>query len=236
MIGNLVKAEFRKTLTLNTWWALLIPALAFAFLFALSWGAITNDINDYLGSTDAEELAGLLGVQLGELPVGLLALARGINIGTLFPVLLGVVAIAGEYSRKTITTTFLTAPNRMSALTAKMLTYIVWGALYGLVIVGMASLATVLTVDERGLPSAGQWLGVVGAGVLANILATLFGVGVGALWNSVVGATVTLSIWLLIVENSLVFAAFGWWGVTWLGGVLPNGTLNGIVGAIGAEA
>ncbi|PXY21047.1 ABC transporter permease subunit [Prauserella muralis] len=235
-MGNLIKAEMRKVLTTKSWWALMIPAVLFAFLFALGWGAITNDLNDYLGSSDARQLAGALGVQLGELPVGLLSLAHGVNIGTMFPVIFGVFALAGEYSKKTITTTFLTAPNRVSALTAKMITYIGWGAVYGVVIVAGASLATLLTVDSRGLPSAGQWLAVLGAGVLATILATLFGIGVGAVWNSVVGATVTLTIWMLVVENVLVFVSFGWWGVRWLGGVLPNGTLNGIVGAIGAEA
>ncbi|MFC4000483.1 ABC transporter permease subunit [Prauserella oleivorans] len=235
-MGNLVKAEFRKTLTTKSWWGLMIPAVLFAFLFALGWGAVTNDVNDFFGSSEAEEFAAATGVQLVELPVGLLALAHGANIGMMFPVIFGVFALAGEYSKKTITTTFLTAPNRGSALTAKMLTYMVWGAIYGLVIVGASSLGTVLTVDSRGLPTASQWLGVLGAGVLATILATLFGIGVGAVWNSVVGATITLTIWMLVVENVLVFVAFGWWGVTWLGGVLPNGTLNGVVGAIGAEA
>ncbi|MFF5987827.1 ABC-2 transporter permease [Prauserella flavalba] len=235
-MGNLIKAEIRKTLSTKSWWGLMIPAVLFAFLFALGWGAITNDLNDFLGSSDAEELAGLLGVQLGELPVGLLALAHGINIGTMFPVIFGVFALAGEYSKKTITTTFLTAPNRMSALSAKMFTYIGWGVVYGIIIVAFASLATVLTVDSAGLPTAGQWLGVLGAGILATTLATLFGIGVGAVWNSVTGATITLTIWMLVVENVLVFVSFGWFGITWLGGVLPNGTLNGIVGAIGAEA
>ncbi|WP_106177813.1 ABC transporter permease subunit [Prauserella shujinwangii] len=235
-MGNLVKAESRKIITTKSWWILLIPSVAFALAFALFWGAITNDLNDYLGSSDARELAGLLGISLGELPVGLLALAHGVNIGTIFPIIFGVFALAGEYSKKTITTTFLTAPNRGSALTAKMLTYIGFGAIYGLVIVGAASLGTVLTVDERGLPTAGQWLGVLGAGILATVLATLFGIGVGAVWNSVVGSVITLTIWMLIVENVLVFVSFGWLDITWLGGVLPNGTLNGIVGAIGAEA
>lgn len=235
-MGNLVKAEMRKILTTNSWWGLLIPTMVLALLFALGWGALTNDINDYLGSDDAQELGRAAGVEVTTLPVGLLALAHGINIGLLFPLILGILAIAGEYGKKTITTTFLTAPNRVSALTAKMLTYILWGAVYGVVIVGFASLGTVLTVDTPGIPDAGYWFGILGAGVLASILATLFGVGLGALWNSTTGATVTSIIWVLIVENLLVFVMWGWGGISWLGGVLPNGTLNGIVGAIGAEA
>ncbi|MEU3273373.1 ABC transporter permease [Saccharomonospora sp. NPDC006951] len=235
-MGRLIKAEIRKTLSTKSWWGLMIPAVVFSFLFAMIWGFIVGDINDYLGGSDARELASLMGVELGNLPVGLLALGHGVNIGTLFPVIFGVYALAGEYAKKTITTTFLTAPNRGAALTAKMITYIGWGAVYGIIIVGSASLGTLLTVDEVGMPSASQWMAVLGGGILATILATLFGIGVGAVWKSVVGATITLTIWMLIVENVLVFAAFGWLEVRWLGGVLPNGTLNGIVGAIGAEA
>lgn len=235
-MGNLIKAEFRKTLSLKMWWALMIPAVVFAFLFALGWGAVTNDFSDFLGSRDTRELTEALGIQTGVLPVGLLALGHGINIGTIFPIIFGVFALAGEYTKKTITTTFLTAPNRVSALTAKMITYIVWGVVYGLIISAAASLGTVLTVSNARLPTAGQWLGMFGAGVLATVLATLFGIGVGAVWRSVVGSVVTLIIWMLVIENVLVFIAYGWGKIAWLGGVLPNGTVNGIVGAIGAEA
>jgi ABC-2 type transport system permease protein len=236
MMGNLIKAEIRKTLTTKSWWGLMIPTLLFAFLFALGWGAITNNFSNYLGSSDTREITAALGIKTGELPVGLLALGHGINIGTIFPMIFGVFALAGEYTKKTITTTFLTAPNRGAALTAKMITYIGWGALYGVVIVAASSLGTVLTVDSGRLPSAGQWLGVLGAGVLATTLATLFGIGLGAVWRSVVGSVITLTIYMLVLENVLVFVGWGWLRLEWLGGVLPNGTLNGIVGAIGAEA
>jgi ABC-2 type transport system permease protein len=235
-MGNLIKAEFRKTLTTKSWWGLMIPTVLFAFVFALGWGAITNDFSDFLGSSDTQQLVGLLGIQTGELPVGLLALGHGINIGTLFPMIFGVFALAGEYTKKTITTTFLTAPNRVSALTAKMITYIGWGAIYGVIIVAASSLGTVLTVNGSRMPTTSQWFGILGAGVLATILATLFGIGLGAVWRSVVGSVITLTIYMLVLENVLVFVSWGWLKLDWLGGVLPNGTLNGIVGAIGAEA
>jgi ABC-2 type transport system permease protein len=235
-MGNLIKAEFRKTLTTKSWWGLMIPALLFAFLFALGWGALTNDLSNFISSSQTRQITSALGIQTGELPVGLLALGHGVNIGTIFPMIFGVFALASEYTKKTITTTFLTAPNRGFALTAKMITYIAWGAVYGLIIVAAASLGTVLTVSSTRLPTASQWLGVVGAGVLATTLATLFGIGVGAVWRSVVGSVITLTIYMLVLENVLVFVGWGWLRINWLGGVLPNGTVNGIVGAIGAEA
>ena len=75
--------------------------------------------------------------------------ARSINLATLFPLVFGALAISGEVGRRTITTTFLTAPSRMQSMLAKMLVYALWGALYGLAI--MASLAVgVLIVSDAG--------------------------------------------------------------------------------------
>lgn len=237
-MGNLIKAEMRKILTTKSWWGLMIPAVLVSLLFALGWGAFTDGVGDVLDSEETQEITNALGVETGELPMGLLAIGHGINIGLVFAVILGVFAVAGEYGKKTITTTFLTAPNRPMALSAKMITYIVWGALYGLIISAAASLGIVFVVEAERLPSGAQWLGIFGTSILAGILATLFGVGVGALWQSVAGSVVTLMIYMLLIENVWVFISFGLWqeNVAWMGGVLPNGTLNGIVGAIGAEA
>lgn len=235
-MGRLIKAEFRKTLTTKAWWGLMIPAVVFAFGFALGWGAFANEVGDVLNSEETQIIAQALGISTGNLPMGLLAIGHGINIGLTFAVIFGVFALAGEYNKKTITTTFLTASNRVAVLSAKMVTYTIWGAIYGLVLAGVASLGITLTVNSDRLPTPGQWLGVIGAAVLAGILSTLFGIGVGAVWNSVVGSVVTLTIYLLVVENVLVLLFYGLWRVDWLGGVLPNGTMNGIVGAIGAQA
>ncbi|TNC22746.1 ABC-2 transporter permease [Amycolatopsis alkalitolerans] len=235
-MGRLLVAEFRKTLTTKSWWGLMIPAVVLAFGFALGWGAFANEVGDVLTSSQTQTIARALGIETGNLPMGLLAIAHGINIGLTFPVIFGVFALAGEYSKKTITTTFLTAPNRVSVLTAKMITYIVWGAIYGIVLAAVSSLGILITVDGSRLPTGGQWIGVLGASMLAGVLATLFGIGVGAMWNSVVGSVVTLVIYLLIIENVLVLLFYGLWRIDWLGAVLPNGTMNGIVGAIGAQA
>ncbi|GAA1233986.1 ABC transporter permease subunit [Prauserella halophila] len=237
-MGNLIKAEMRKIVTTKSWWALLIPAFFASLLFALGWGAFTNSLANVLDSEDTLTVTRTLGIETGELPMGLLAIGHGINVGLLFAVILGVLAVAGEYSKKTITTTFLTAPNRPMALGAKMITYSIWGALYGLAVSAAASLGIAFVVDGARMPSSGQWLAVIGTSLLAGVLATLFGVGVGALWKSVAGSVVTLSIYMLLIENVWVFISYGLWqeNVAWMGGVLPNGTLNGIVGAIGAEA
>lgn len=230
----LIKAEFRKTMTTRLWWALMIPAFALAFGFAFFWGRITNDFVDYVGTNDLEELTRLVGLNPDELPVGLLGLAHGINIGTVFAMIFGVLALAGEYHRKTITTTFLTAPTRFHALTAKMTTYIVWGVVYGVVIFGASALGILLGVSGNHLPSGGQWLAMLGAGILSTVLVTLFGIGFGAVLNSVIASNIILIVYMLIVENILVL--FLWTKAPILGAVLPNGTANGIVGGVSADA
>jgi ABC-2 type transport system permease protein len=233
-MGNLIKAEFRKTLSLKTWWVLLIPLVLVAFWLTFVWGKLTNDFADFLGSDDARQLAGPIGLDPDKVPVGLLAYAHGVNLAQLVPALFGVFALAGEYRSKTITTTFLTAPNRISALTAKMITYVAWGAIYGLVSFGVSAVAVMVSVDAGRWPSAGQWLAVLGGTVLAAVLVTLFGIGFGAVLRSVPLAVVLLLVYFLIIENVLVVA---FWGKTeLLGGILPNGTANGIVGGIAADA
>ena len=233
-MGNLIKAEFRKTLSLNTWWVLLLPLVAVSFGLTFVWGEITNDFVGFIGSDTARDLARPLGLNPDAFPVGLLAIAHGVNIAQLVPALFGIFALAGEYRSKTITTTFLTAPNRISALTAKMLTYIGWGALYGLVSFGVAALATLASVDSKRLPTGPQWLAALGGTVLASILVTLFGIGFGAVLRNVTLAVVLLLVWFLIIENVLVIATWNLTSV--LGGILPNGTANGIVGGIAADA
>jgi ABC-2 type transport system permease protein len=233
-MGNLIKAEFRKTLSLNTWWVLLIPLALVAFWLTFAWGKITNDFADFLGSEDARQVTELIGLDPAKVPVGLLALAHGVNIAQLVPGLFGIFALAGEYRSKTITTTFLTAPNRISALTAKMLTYVGWGAIYGLVSFGVSALAVMVSVDSGRWPSAGQWLAALGGTVLASVLVTLFGIGFGAVLRSVPLAVVLFLVWFLIVENVVVILLWGQTDI--LGGILPNGTANGIVGGIAADA
>jgi len=233
-MGNLIKAEFRKTLSLNTWWVLLFPLVAVSFGLTYVWGKITNDFVGFIGSDTARDLARPLGLNPDAFPVGLLAIAHGVNIAQLVPALFGIFALAGEYRSRTITTTFLTAPNRISALTAKMLTYIVWGALYGLVSFGVAALATLASVDSERLPTGPQWLAALGGTVLASVLVTLFGIGFGAVLRNLTLAVVLLLVWFLIIENVLVIATWNLTSV--LGGILPNGTANGIVGGIAADA
>ncbi|WP_158849932.1 ABC transporter permease subunit [Saccharothrix deserti] len=233
-MGNLIKAEFRKTTSTGLWWGLMIPTVLMALGWALLTGAIFTSVTDFMSSSEAEDLTEFLGVDPSQWQMALFGMARSINVATLFPMIFGGLAIANEINRKTITTTFLTAPNRVSALAAKMIVYIVWGAIFGIAIVASVSIGVVITSDTSALPDATGWLALAGVGILSSILMTMFGVGVGALMTSVVGTTVVLLLYMLLVENGIQIVLASQ-GLPEIIGFLPNGAVNGLTGSVASS-
>lgn len=117
--------------------------------------------------------------------------------------LVGILALAGEFRHQTITHTFLVTPRRGRVVAAKLTA----GALVGLVFAA-ASIVVVLGVGLPWLAAKGvpiQFTGVVGqqvAGVLAA--AALSGLlGVAALIRNQVAAVVGALLWLLVIEGIL---------------------------------
>ncbi|GLZ29923.1 ABC transporter permease [Lentzea sp. NBRC 105346] len=234
VMGNLLQSEFRKTITTGLWWGLLIPTVLLAFGWALGAGFVGKGFVDLASNADVEQLSDLLGVTPDQWKVSLFGIARSINIATIFPMIFGGLAISNEINRRTITTTFLTAPSRVSALTAKMLVYILWGAIYGLVIVLSVALGVSLSSPSSLLPDFEGWLALGIAGIVASILMTMFGVGVGALMTSVVGTTVVLLLYMLLIENGLQLVLASQ-GVDKIIGFLPNGSVNGLTGSVAVD-
>ncbi|HET9138202.1 ABC transporter permease subunit [Actinophytocola sp.] len=227
-MGRLVKAEFRKILTTKMWWALLIPAV----LLTVGWGwgvsALVTSIVEDLSNTDLLEQAD---VNLDEMSWSIIALTRSMNIATVFPMVFGALALASEISRKTITTSFLTAPNRASVLTAKAITYVLWGAIYGVVVAIGASIGMLIGSKESLLPSAGDWILVLLAGIVACILWTLLGMGVGALLGSPVATVILLLVYALVVGPFGELILAGLTDNNHVIGFLPNGSANGLTGS-----
>lgn len=230
-MGNLIKAEFRKVVTTHLWWALLIPTAAVGILYALVTGAIGEGIQDAFSR--APDIQQQLNADTSEWKWSAFGFARSINIATIMPMVFGALAISGEYSQRTITSTFLTAPNRAAALGAKMITYVVWGALYGVVTVASVSIGLAISADSLRLPDVGEWLAMSGVGILACVLMTLFGIGIGALIRNVAGTVIVLVFYFLLVENGLELIMMD--DVPKLIGALPNGSINGLTGSVAAD-
>src|ERR1044072_6035823 len=212
-MGRLIKAEFRKILTTKLWWALRIPAIGLALgwarLSAIAFTDVANDITDALDVTNVSDQ---------ELSLSSLALTRAMNFATLFPLVFGALALASEINRKTITTSFLTAPNRASVLGAKAVVYAVWGLIYGVVVALAASLGVLIGTGDGALPEASDWMLILLSGIIACVLWTLLGMGVGALVGPTAEFIITLS-----TEGSHI------------AGVMPNGSANGLTGSTASE-
>jgi ABC-2 type transport system permease protein len=227
-MGRLVKAEFRKILTTKLWWALLIPAVLLALGWAWGFSAAASSLADGISSTGIMQAAG---IRIDQMSWAALALTRSMNIATVFPMVFGALALASEISRKTITTSFLTAPNRSILLGAKAITYVTWGAIYGIVVAGAASIGILIGSRSALLPSTGDWILVLLSGVLACIFWTLLGMGVGALLGSPVGTLVLLLVYALVVGpfGELILTAVT--DGSHVAGWMPNGSANGLTGS-----
>lgn len=233
-MGNLVQAELRKTTTTGLWWGLLIPTVLLALGWGLSTGLLGKYFVDFASTSDVDEVSDFLGVTPDQWKVSLFGIARAINISTIFPMVFGALAISGEINRRTITTTFLTAPSRMHAMLAKMLVYVLWGAIYGLAIMLFLGIGVVLTSDAGQLPDAGGWAMLTLVCVLSSVLMTMFGVGIGALIPNVAGSIVLLLLYFVVIENVL-HLVLAYLEVPTLIGFLPNGSINGLTGSVAVD-
>ena len=231
-----VRAEFTKTLSTRMWWVLLIILFAYVGLLAagISFGLGALDGS---GEANAGPAPAGTGDTIAGLPVGLLApivYSLATSVGYVFPTLLGALVVTNEFRHKTLTPTFLATPGRGSALSAKWVVLLVFGALFGVVALlgtvglGAAGLAT-FGFDAQ-LGESDMWA-LFARAVLAMALWGLVGVGLGVMVPSQVGSIVIILAFTQFVEPILRVAAGL---VDWLGDVaqfLPGAASDALVGA-----
>ena len=143
-MGSLIRAEFRKIFTTNLWWGLLIPTVLLGVFWSWGFSALGTSLVEGLRSSEAFE-----GIDADSWMTSVFGFARGANLSTLFPMIFGALAVTGENYRRTITTTFLTAPSRGAALGAKLVVYALMGLGFGVVVALSTSLGTVLAPAAR---------------------------------------------------------------------------------------
>lgn len=232
---RLLKAEFRKILTTKMWWALLIGAFVLAMLWSTIFSLVVHSI--LKGISDNPTMREF-NIGLDKISFGSVFLTRAINIASIFPMIFGGLALASEIGRKTLSTSFLTAPNRTLLLSAKAITYVVWGAIFAVVIMLAATLGILIGNHGDLAVSFGAWAAILGSGILSCILWTLLGVGVGALLGSPIGTTVALLVYALIIGPLLDLGGLLMARPSVLGfdfaAALPNGSADGLTGATAA--
>ena len=176
----MIAAEFRKLRTVRSTWLLLGVAQLIVV------GGVSGLMLQRDDPTSLTAQRGALG------HVGLVAL---------FSLLLGIMAMAGEYRHRTITDTFLAVPRRSRLIGAKLVVAMAAGLAVGLLATLTALITTAIWLSARGSAlSPDVWRTAVG-GIGWNIVFAALGVGLGALIPNLIAAVTAALAWLALVEG-----------------------------------
>ncbi|WP_025616821.1 ABC transporter permease subunit [Salinispora cortesiana] len=192
-MSNLVRAELVKIRTTSTWWIMtLIYLPLWGITLAFNWlqtDALTRTRLDDVPAEQSEAVGAV--AQPDALAANLYT--NGQFFGLLMVMLLGIVVVTGEFFHQTVTTTFLTTPRRSAVVLAKLAATACLALIFWLVTTSANLLAGPAVLEVVGVSA--QWGSAVWEAVVLNGLAYLlwafFGVGLGTLIRSQLGATVT---------------------------------------------
>lgn len=195
LVLRLLRAEWRKASTTNTWWLFGIAVVVTTGLGLLLSVGTTDDALHHGGKGAPPH--GFADVT--QAPAQLVArfaadiFTSGQFFGGMFATLLGVLLMTNEYHHQTATTTFLASPRRSAVIVAK----------FGMAIVAAAAIWALSTAIDlavglyyfstQGLNGQlGSW--AVDRSILVNLMIFalwgVFGLGVGVLLRSQTAAVV----------------------------------------------
>jgi ABC-2 type transport system permease protein len=184
-MGDLMVSEVMKLRTIRTGWLLL------AIAQVLVIGGISGLV--------------VSGGDLGDAGVQVTALGH-VGLMSLLCLILGVMAVAGEYRNKTITDTYLGSPQRGRVVAAKLVVFSGAGFGFGLVTLVTGLVVTQVYCWAKGvtfhLDNEALWQTAAG-GVLWTTTFAAIGVGLGAIVRNLTGAVAIALAWLALVEGIL---------------------------------
>jgi len=210
VFGRLLAAEWRKVITTKMIFGLVLVGLAFSCLNTVTLTLVASGVIPGVPQADTGSL--LMD------PDYLTTLLAQAGTASTFVLILGVIAMTGEYRHMTITSTFLSSPRRGRVLAAKMALFGVIGALIAVVIVLMITLA-IVNHDHAPITASAVGSVLLGA-VIGFALYAILGVSLGALIKNQVAAIILALVWVLLIEallSALLPAVSKW---------LPGGALN----------
>jgi ABC-2 type transport system permease protein len=184
-VSTLLANEVLKLRTIRTWWIVL---LATQLLIVLG---ITGRLLNAREITEPGLASGA---------------AAHVGLASVFLLILGITAMAGEYRHKTVVETYLATPDRGRVLQAKVFVYTAVALLFGILgsVTALAGLAIGFAARGGSLDlSDGElWRTLIGAVVWQALFAAI-GVGVGALIRNLAGAIAVALAWVAVVEGVL---------------------------------
>ncbi|MEU1398641.1 ABC transporter permease [Micromonospora zamorensis] len=217
---NLVRSELLKIRTTNTWWVFALISLPlWALTLLINWLQADTLTNGDLGEVPADQTDTLAAASSADALSSNL-FTTGQFFGLLIVMLLGIIVVTSEFFHQTVTTTFLTQPHRTAVMSAKLVAAGILALLFWLVTTAFNLIAGSAVLNAIGMGSQlgndAAWR-AIGLNLLAYLLWAVFGVGIGVLIRSQIGATVTGILLYLggsigaIVVISILAARWGDW-------------------------
>src|SRR5215472_1450241 len=131
-------------------------------------------------------------------------LSQAAFMSSLFSLVLGILAVAGEYRHRTITDAYLTTPRRGRVIAAKLLALTgisaILGVLSALTALGVTAVVMNIRDATFDLSSVETWRSVVGV-IAGNALYAAIGVSIGALIRNPTGAIAAALLWITLAEG-----------------------------------
>lgn len=229
---SLVRAtssELTKQFTTSMWWILGIVLFLYVGVTAAgiagTFGAVASGAIGPEGSTTPPP-------PTDGLPPLIYSLAT--SVGYVFPLLLGALLVTGEFRHQTLTPTFLATPRRGVALGGKVVAGTVVGVLYGVIGIAAsvgagAGLLAVFGIETQ-LASTETWA-LIGRMVIACVLWSLIGIGVGTLLRNQVATIVGVLAFTQFVEPILRVVGGFVEGLSSVTRYLPGAASDALVGS-----
>lgn len=187
---RLISGEVRKLFTTKLWLWMLLGSFALTAIFmsfTIAFDGTEGNPNPPLSSPGGQRnLFGIAGAS------------------SVFVLLLGTIAVTGEFRHQTVTPTFLATPHRGRVVISKLVTYALAGLGYGVAVVLLAVAIALPWVSAKGVDISLSDNGIPGTlvGVVVGIAVyALLGVGIGALIRNQIAAIVGSLVYLFIVEG-----------------------------------
>ena len=219
-----IRSEFRKFFTTRLWWGMLIPVIVGSGLF--TWLSAA-----FFAGTPVGPTVTMPGLDDPKMVSSVYS--AGLQISQVLLLAVGVLTIGTEYRHKTITGTFLGTPRRAKVMGAKVISLLVYGALYGLAGTLTSFAVGAAIISSKGFPilpeGAARTLLMC---LLVLGLWALIGLGIGILIpNQIAALFVAIgAAWIVEPLLGLLFANQDWGKA--LAPYFPSSASQGMVGAV----